>query len=108
MNPDLDAWLERTVDQLAEALSPEEIHLFGSYTRGDANEDSDVDLMVLVSESEEPRYRRAQHAHGVATDHSMSRDILVWTREEWNRGLDNPACLPATILREGRCLYGKD
>lgn len=105
MNSKIDDWLKRTVNQLAEALSPEEIHLFGSHARGDANEDSDVDLMVVVGQSDEPRYRRAWTAYRAATDHSQPTDILVWTRDEWNRGLAQVVSLPATILREGRRLY---
>lgn len=94
-----------TVDQLATALAPQEIHLFGSHARGDATADSDIDLMVVVESSDEPRYRRATRAYRAATDHSRPRDILVWTRDEWARGLSNPASLPATIAREGRRLY---
>jgi len=32
-------------------------------------------------------------------------DILVMTREEFERRREVPASLPATVLREGRILY---
>ena len=34
------------VKKLAEEFKPERVVLFGSYARGTANEDSDVDLLV--------------------------------------------------------------
>jgi predicted nucleotidyltransferase len=35
-------------DRIAREFHPERIILFGSYARGDANEDSDVDLLVIM------------------------------------------------------------
>lgn len=35
-------------DRIAREFRPERIILFGSYARGDADEDSDVDLLVIM------------------------------------------------------------
>ncbi len=35
-------------DRIAREFRPERIILFGSYARGDASEDSDVDLLVIM------------------------------------------------------------
>ena len=35
-------------DRIAREFHPERIILFGSYARGDADEDSDVDLLVIM------------------------------------------------------------
>lgn len=97
--------LARVIDLLVEALHPERIHVFGSQARGDANADSDIDLMVIVRDSDDPSYRRAQQAYMAIGRHRVPVEILVWTCEEFNRGLPNPATLQATIIREGKVLY---
>lgn len=41
-------WVGDLVDQVATLLDPDAIWLFGSVARGDDNEDSDVDLLVVL------------------------------------------------------------
>ncbi|HZO27978.1 MAG TPA: hypothetical protein VFH48_18530 [Chloroflexota bacterium] len=53
-----------------------------------------------------PPHRRAQHAHRALRGAPVAADILVWTRQEFDRFLPVAGSLAATILREGRLLYG--
>jgi uncharacterized protein len=46
------------VRQILSVGSPEKIVLFGSWARGQARPDSDLDLLI-IEESDLPRYRRA-------------------------------------------------
>jgi predicted nucleotidyltransferase len=36
------------VDSLARSFAPERVILYGSYARGDAGDDSDVDMLVIM------------------------------------------------------------
>jgi predicted nucleotidyltransferase len=90
---------------LVEAFHPERIYLFGSQARGTATDTSDVDLLVIVSDTGEPGYRRDQAAYAAVGDHLLPLDILVFTREEFEARAASPASLPATVHREGRTLY---
>ena len=92
-------------DCLVETFHPERIYLFGSYARGDVTPDSDYDLMMIVSDSDQPAYQRSQEAHRVLFDFHQAKDVLVWTRDEFDRRVHLAASLPATILREGILLY---
>ena len=97
--------LENIVGQLRVGMDPEAIYLFGSHARGDANPDSDLDLLVVVENSDLPRHQRAQEARRLAGEKSVSKDILVLTRSEWTRGRRVVCSLPTTVAREGRLLY---
>ena len=57
-----DPVLAEIVRRLLEAYQPERIYLFGSKARGDEGPESDYDLVVVVSASDDPPYRRAQRA----------------------------------------------
>ena len=71
--------------RLAEEFHPEEIWLFGSHSWGQPTEDSDVDLMVIVSQSDDRAIRRMQRAHQCLSGIGFSKDVLVPTRAEVDR-----------------------
>jgi predicted nucleotidyltransferase len=54
------AAIDEIVNRIAAKFSPERIVLFGSHARGDAREGSDLDLMVLFREVDNPRERAAE------------------------------------------------
>lgn len=61
--------------------------------------------MVVVSASDQPAYRRAQEAHSLLWELGIAADVLVWTREEFERRVHLAASLPAAVVREGKLLY---
>lgn len=97
--------LTLSIARLVVALAPERIYVFGSHARGDATGDSDVDLLVVVSDPERPAHRRAQAAYTAVGPHRLPLDILVVDRAEFDRRCRARASLPATVLREGQLLY---
>jgi HEPN domain-containing protein len=64
--------LDRVVRRLIEAFDPVAIYLFGSRARGDADQDSDYDLMLVLADDNE-RVRSRQDVWQTA----RSRRILV-------------------------------
>lgn len=97
--------LASMLERLVQAFEPERIFVFGSQARQEATPDSDVDVLVVVGHSDEPRFRRGQTAYAVLGPHMTPVDILVVTRAEFDRVLDVPSSLSATVLREGKSLY---
>ena len=98
--------LDEVVRRLVDRLHPEQIILFGSHAYGEPNEHSDIDLMVIVSESSEPSYRRSQEARRALKGIGIHRDIMVMTREEVSRKATVPGSLISLVLRKGKTLYG--
>jgi len=98
--------LDRITQKLVMTLNPEQIILFGSYAYGEPTEDSDVDLLVIVSQSDEPRYRRARQAYKVLRGIGIPKDILVMTRAEVERKANVPSSLINQVLSQGKVLYG--
>jgi predicted nucleotidyltransferase len=105
MPTDREATVHRYVEQLLQNGAPLAIVLFGSSARGDAQPDSDLDLLV-IEDSEEPAHRRGIRYRIAMRPHTIPVDVLVMTphevREAYRRGLP----LMLSILREGRWLYG--
>jgi len=92
--------------KLMRGMGAEAVWLFGSAARGEPTDDSDIDLLVVVPESSMPRYQRAREAHAIVSDIRVPKDIVVLTREEWERESRVVSSLPSTVQREGKLLYG--
>ncbi|MEB3119900.1 MAG: nucleotidyltransferase domain-containing protein [Snowella sp.] len=98
--------LTQIVQRLVESLHPEQIILFGSHAYGEPNEDSDVDLLVIVSESNEPRYRRSPKAYRALRGISIPTDVIVMTREEVKKKVNVRSSLISRVIHGGKVLYG--
>ena len=100
-----DPILAEITKRLIAQFHPENIYLFGSRARGTPHADSDYDLMVIVSHSNDPGYKRAQKAHRCMTGIPAAIDIFVFTHDEFARSRGVVGSLPDTILTEGKSLY---
>ena len=98
--------LEKVVERLKAEFQPEQIFLFGSHAWGTPDDDSDVDLMVIVRESSERAIRRMQRAHHCLGDLDLSKDVFVQTRAEFDRYRHLRPSIQHQILERGRKLYG--
>lgn len=103
--PQEDATLDEVVRRVVATLRPERVYLFGSRARGEVGPDSDYDLLVVVTEAQEPIHHLSQRAHAALWGMGVSADILVWTRHGFEERLGVVASLPALVAREGRLLY---
>ncbi len=94
------------VETIASNHNPEKIILFGSYAYGIPDEDSDLDLLVVVKNSKQPRYKRAReirkHLWGIA---EVPKDILVYTQEEIDEWKEVEEALITNIVKKGKILY---
>jgi predicted nucleotidyltransferase len=100
-----DELLQEMTERLVAQLQPEEIILFGSRAWGTPRDDSDVDLLIILSNDaaavadHELQARRCLRGLGVA------KDILIRSRDQIERYRDVPASLEAQVLSRGRVLY---
>ena len=92
------------VQRILKAGSPQKVVLFGSRARGDAQPDSDYDLLVIESSSL-PRYKRAAKYRRALIGVCLAKDIVVWTPTEVAEWSTVPNAFVTTALNEGIVLY---
>jgi len=100
-----DETLDEIVQRLVDGMHATQIILFGSHAYGQPDAGSDLDLMVIVPESREPAYRRAQHAYACVGAVSMPKDLLVLTEEEFEGQARVATSLARLVKEEGKVLY---
>ena len=100
------AAIEEARNRLVNSLQPDRIILFGSHAWGTPGPDSDLDLLVIVADSDLPPHKRAQAAYRSLSELSMPCDVIVHTRAEVERLKRVATSLTHRALREGRVLHG--
>ncbi len=98
--------LDEVTRRLVAEFHPQQVWLFGSHVWGEPDESSDLDLLVVVRESDEPPVRRAQRAHRCLRGLGVAKDVLVKTRSELERFRNVRSSLEAEIIERGRLIYG--
>ena len=96
--------IDGIISAIAENFSPEQIVLFGSYASDQPTPDSDLDLLVVM-DTDLPRYKRAVPIHLLFRPMPCSMDILVYTPAEvaeWNGTVNH---IITEAFREGRIVY---
>lgn len=89
---------------LGEAAKPARVILFGSYARGDAGDNSDLDFLV-VEPSLQDKFGEMVRLRQVLRPLRVPVDVLVCSQAEVNQ--QQHACSTAVYwaLREGKVLY---
>ena len=93
------------VEQIAAALDPVEIILFGSVARGEDGADSDIDLLVVLDVVEPSNKRKIMAAARRAITVAAPFDILVTDPAEIAARRDYVGSILYWPLREGRSVY---
>ncbi|MBN2376640.1 MAG: nucleotidyltransferase domain-containing protein [Sedimentisphaerales bacterium] len=93
-------------DRIVQLYQPDKIILFGSHCRGDANEHSDIDLLVISDrEKDLPRCKRGLEVRLQLSEFKTPKDILFYTHADVQRWKSVPQAFINTIMSEGDVLY---
>ncbi len=88
---------------LSERLSVHKVILFGSRARGDADPDSDMDVIVVLEGPYTPSARNqvSDCAWEAGFEHGIVVAPVVYSREEWENGPEKYSPFVQTVLAEG-------
>ena len=100
-----DEIIREMAGKIASRFDAQRVVLFGSYARGEATENSDVDLLV-VTEKPAPRGKRsAPIIQMLAEDYALPVDVIVRSQGVLQQWRDVPGSFSQQISSEGVVLY---
>jgi len=92
------------VRQIVALAHPQCILLFGSAAKGEWRSDSDLDLLIVVDDSQQSDAVLDLLNTRVSRE-QFPCDFLVATADTLRRQRQNPGLIYRTILKEGRVVY---
>jgi uncharacterized protein len=99
--------IQEVINRLVKVYNPLEIYLFGSYAWGKPDDDSDLDLLIIIEDSEEKSHKRSIKGFDALWGLCISKDILVYTKKEFDERINNTSTLPYKIKKDGKVLYAR-
>jgi HEPN domain-containing protein/predicted nucleotidyltransferase len=99
-----DSAIQAVVDRLVRGYDPDRIILFGSHATGEADEGSDIDLLLVKETALRPIDRRVQ-AHTLVADLGVPVDLQVYTPAELRSLYLLGSPLVEDAIETGRLLY---
>jgi len=98
--------VDLAVKTAVEIAQPSRVIVFGSWARGEAQWDSDLDLAVLMPDSAEPRISEIRRALRRRLDTlPLSVDLVMTTEEFASRFRNEVNSIYYRILRDGQVAY---
>lgn len=102
--PVTDELLKEVTERIVDALTPEQVILFGSYAHGKPTPDSDVDLLIVMETEERPSKRRRAVSR-LFRERPFPMDIVVRTPAEMKQSMERVDPFIHDVLERGKVLY---
>jgi uncharacterized protein len=99
--------IKKVIAQLVKTYHPLSIYLFGSYAWGSPNDDSDLDLLIVVDHTDQDVYDRPVAGHHALWGLGISKDLLVYTKKEFEKEAKDSTTLCHKIGKSGIKVYAK-
>ncbi|HPO50988.1 MAG TPA: nucleotidyltransferase domain-containing protein [Spirochaetota bacterium] len=100
----MDDNFNEIINILINKFNPEKIILFGSRARGNSNENSDYDLLLL-KKGIKNKIKETQEIYKNLLGLNLAVDILIETPEDYEINKLNKFTVYSNIDKEGKILY---
>ena len=92
---------------IVERFEPEQVILFGSCARGEEDENSDLDLLVILRPGVEPPHRGNPIRRAIAERFVLPVDLLIRSHETFATYRPNPNSMLSRMLEDSEVLYDR-
>ena len=97
--------IKKFIEEIVKKFQPEKIILFGSYGYGRPDEESDVDLFVIMNTKKSSIAQEVEIRMEI--ERNFPLDLIVMTPEETEKRIKQGDTFIQTILEKGEVLYEK-
>jgi len=90
--------------RLVKVYHPKRLIVFGSQVWGAPDQDSDLDILIEIEETDEPVWKRPRRGYRALFGVGVPCDLLVRTTHEIERDRRSSVSLISKIVTDGRVL----
>jgi len=91
-------------EKIYQEVNPEKVILFGSYAYGNANDESDIDIMVIENELKTSKIKESIKIRNVLEDIKIPKDIIVLSNDEFEFYKNEPGSVIRDAYERGEIL----
>ncbi len=100
---EVETYIRNVCDQIVRGFDPQKVILFGSYANGAPNEDSDIDLLVIMPYDGNELDKMAEVRRALSS--AMPLDVLVKTPTQIKTRIEMGDFFVREIMESGKVLY---
>lgn len=98
----METRLRESIRSIKNAFPVSDVYVFGSYARGDQEPDSDIDLLVVCSETSQDLFDLTYEIRTYLHERiDMAIDVMTTTDSEFEKRRSQPWTIEHTALSEG-------
>lgn len=102
------AIINEAIKRLVKVYDPLQIYLYGDYVWGSPNEESTFDLLIVIEESDERVLKRGYLAFEALLGLKIPQNVVVFTKEEFDKYAKDPKSNTYEIKNRGKVLYARN
>ena len=99
--------LEVVKEKLIEIYDPLSIYLFGSYAWGTPDNESDLDLLIVIDHYKKDQHQTLVDGYRGLIHTRGAKDLLVVDKKSFEKDSLNKTTLCYKIKKEGKHIYAK-
>ena len=99
--------IDEVVNRLVKTYNPLEIYLFGSYAWGNPDEESDLDILVIVESWGADRFKAMSEGHRALIGMNIAKDILLLSKQEFQESILDGQVFYTRIKSDGKKIYAR-
>ena len=96
--------ISNIVNKIAINYKPERILLFGSYAQGSANEDSDLDF-IIIKQTDTPKHKRGREVRRFLIGSMVPIDLKIYTPQEFDTEKNIDYSFLNSAIKGAKVLY---
>jgi uncharacterized protein len=97
--------LQNVTERIVQLAHPQRIYLYGSHAYGEPDDDSDIDILVVLKDSFEQPHRRAVKIYAALRGFFAPFELKVDTQEEFEKRSHWLSSIERFAAEKGRLLY---
>ena len=99
--------IQDATQRLVKAYDPLEIYVYGSYARGNPDDDDDLNLLVIIESSDKKVHQRSDLAFNALLSLEVPTNVTVFTKQEFDTFTQDTTSLSYEAKSKGMKIYAR-